>query len=270
MKLPDINISNQGIWRNSRGNRSFPPRLVLTYELAVHNIDYGTTTVNQQAYPIVKNTVLFKRPGDIVQNKFPDYRAQCEFIYFTIAPESLSAQFEHILNKIPPYTIADEAFLHLWKKQRTEYAESQTPSFEIQNDLNLISMLLILSKKEQSISASPVHSVHQTMLFRAVCYMREHLSENISVNDIASYIGYSLSHFNYLFKKYTSHTPYSYFTFMRMCEAQNLLLKTTQPISTIAETLNFKNTGKFCEAFKKEFQITPGQFRKLKEKELYL
>lgn len=270
MKLPDLNISNQGIWRNNSGNRSLPPRLVLTYELTLHNIDYGTTTINQQIYPVKKNTVLFKRPGDIVHNKYPDYKAQCEFIYFTITPESLSPQFEHILNKIPICTIADEPFLQLWKKQITEYSGNQTPFIEIQNDLNLIYVLLSLSEKGSSVASPPPHSSHQTMLFRAVCYMREHLTENISINDVATYIGYSLSHFNYLFKAYTAHTPYSYLTFMRMCEAQKLLLNTNQPISTIADTLNFKNTSKFSEAFKREFQMTPGQFRKLNEAAPYL
>ena len=96
-------------------------------------------------------------------------------------------------------------------------------------------------------------------------YMREHLTENLSVNDIAAHIGYSQSHFNHLFKTYTQHTPHSYYISLKISEAKYMLLNTNKNISQISEALAFSKVSQFSDAFKKECHMTPGEFRKTRE-----
>lgn len=273
MKLPEINIINCDKWYNWRGKKTVSPKFVLTYELTLNYLDYGESNINQQTYPLSKNMILFKRPGDIVQNTFYNISnpaAKCCLVHFVNLSENYSSLFESILRKMPPCTEADEQAVLLFEKLYFKHTKKSNPVTEMQECLTLIELLAHLSEKANIESlSSPTPSTHQTQLFRAICYMREHLTDNFSLHDVASHIGYSLSYFNNLFKKYTRHTPYAYFNYLRISEAKYMLLNTSLSIAEIADRLNFKNASKFSEAFKRECNMTPGQFRKSSKIELY-
>ena len=126
------------------------------------------------------------------------------------------------------------------------------------------SLLIYLSERDNADRGQVNHpSVHQQALFEAICFMRDHMRENVSIGEVAHHIGYSPSHFNHLFKAYTKSTPHSYYQSLRLVEARKMLLRTSLGVAKIAEILSFGNSGKFSHLFKREYGVTPGQFRKL-------
>lgn len=95
MKLPEINIINCDKWYNWRGKKTMSPKFVLTYELTLNYLDYGESNINRQTYPLSKNMILFKRPGDIVQNTFyniSDPAAKCCLVHFVREPLKISSR----------------------------------------------------------------------------------------------------------------------------------------------------------------------------------
>lgn len=267
MKFPDILIIGSGTWHNFRKQKKTPSRFVLTYEIEYHRKSYGDTTINGVSYPIEKDTITFNRPGDIRSSRFNiSIEAETEFFYFIVNAEEKNSNFEYVLENIPNHIRADEKMQKMWAKVLSDYANKNDPLFEMQAYLNLLSLLTYLSQKGRSDSHLPTApSPNQRALFEAIRYMREHLTENLSVNDIAAHIGYSQSHFNHLFKTYTQHTPHSYYISLKISEAKYMLLNTNKNISQISEALAFSKVSQFSNAFKNECHMTPGEFRKTRD-----
>lgn len=271
MKFPEILIMGNGTWHNSRKLKKTPTRFVLTYELDYHKKAYGEMIINNVSYPVEKDMITFNRPGDIKSSKFTiDNTAETEFFYFIVSSDEKSTSFDRILENIPQHICADEKIKALWSKLLEFVSDKNEIISEMQAYLQLLSLLIYLSQKGQNTPyphASP--SQNQRALFEATRYMREHLTENLSVNDIAAHIGYSQSHFNHLFKTYTHHTPHSYYISLKILEAKYMLLNTNKTVAQISEELSFGKTSQFSNAFKKECLMTPGEFRKARDAIFY-
>ncbi len=271
MKFPEILIIGNGTWYNKRKKKKTPARFVLTYELEYHKKAYGETVINNIIYPIQKDTITFNRPGDIRSSRFTiGSEAETEFFYFIVTSEENGTNFDFILETIPHHICADEKIKALWSKLMEYIANKSDPIAEMQAYLQLLTILVYLSKKERNTQYPHAsQSQNQRTLFEATRYMREHLTENISVSDIAAHIGYSQSHFNHLFKTYTQHTPHSYYISLKILEAKYMLLNTNKTVAQIAEELAFGKTSQFSNAFKKECHMTPGEFRKTRDAIFY-
>lgn len=271
MKIPEIMILQSGVWSNPMRYRETPTRFVLTYEIEYHRIGYGDTTINGERYPIRENTLTFNRPADIRNSDFNiRLEANTEFVYFAAGADGGDAELEYLLSNIPNHTVADERLGLLWNEMFCSLKNGGDPLCEMRGYLHLLSLLTYLSQQgraEKKTGALP--SSNQRVLFEAIRYMREHVTERLCVDAIAFHIGYSRSHFNHLFKAYTNHTPHSYFLSLKIDEAKYLLLKTDKTVAQIAEELAFGKVSRFGAAFKRECLMTPGEFRKKRNAVLY-
>ena len=57
-------------------------------------------------------------------------------------------------------------------------------------------------------------------------------------------------------------TLLSYCTYIYMKKAANLLLQTDDTVEEIAESMGFSNPSQFYRQFKKQFHMTPHEYRK--------
>jgi len=91
-------------------------------------------------------------------------------------------------------------------------------------------------------------------------YIDTNYSEELTLEQAASYIGFSKYHFTRLFKQYTNSTFYDYLCHKRVQAAQ-LMLATNMPITNIAFQTGFNNMTTFCRCFKKITNCTPSEYR---------
>ena len=100
----------------------------------------------------------------------------------------------------------------------------------------------------------------------SVCaYLAEHFTEPVSLEDIASFAGYSKYHFERIFNEYTGETFYQYLQQKRINFAQTLLSNPMLSITDIAYQAGFASSTAFTRAFRKSTGYTPSQFRLLDE-----
>ncbi|MGF7011613.1 two-component system response regulator YesN [Lachnospiraceae bacterium PF1-21] len=92
-------------------------------------------------------------------------------------------------------------------------------------------------------------------------YIKEHLSEDISVAGIASEFFVSPSYFSRLFKRITGEGCNEYIVRKRIENAQYLIATTNMKIGKIAQEVGYRDTNYFSLAFKKHVGQTPGQYR---------
>ncbi len=93
-------------------------------------------------------------------------------------------------------------------------------------------------------------------------YVMEHLSDHITIKELASEACLSPEHFIRLFKNITGTTPMQYITRKRMEKSQHLLFTTNMSIKNIAFTLGYTDSSYFVRVFKCTLGITPLEYRK--------
>ena len=64
------------------------------------------------------------------------------------------------------------------------------------------------------------------------------------------------------FKKYKGLSPINYLINRRLDEARHLLETTDYPVSKIALASGFSSQSYFSQVFRKELNMTPGEYRK--------
>lgn len=96
-------------------------------------------------------------------------------------------------------------------------------------------------------------------------YVRSHLEDHISLQDIANYVNLSASYLSTLFKKRYNQTLIDYINQGKITLAQKLLQTTEQPIQDIAHNLGFENAYYFAKVFHKYTGCSPSSYRKTME-----
>ena len=102
---------------------------------------------------------------------------------------------------------------------------------------------------------------HAEMTEKAIAFVNEHFSEDISVEQLAAMCGLSPYYFVRVFKKETGYTPHEYIISRRMASARYLLKYTKAPIKEICFTCGFSGESVFCNAFRKLHGMTPQNYR---------
>lgn len=83
-----------------------------------------------------------------------------------------------------------------------------------------------------------------------------------TVKDLCEKLGYSRMQLNRLFKIHFNKTPHEYLTDYKLRYAKSLLRSTDMKILDIAMATGYSTLSQFQLNFKKNFGITPGQYRK--------
>ena len=92
-------------------------------------------------------------------------------------------------------------------------------------------------------------------------YIHENYNHELSLDEIASYIGISKSTALNLFQRFLHITPVSYLIGYRLQAASWLLKNTNKKVKTIAYESGFRNVDYFCRLFKKRYHLTPSEYR---------
>jgi AraC family transcriptional regulator len=100
---------------------------------------------------------------------------------------------------------------------------------------------------------------------QAIEFIEDHLTDPISVEDVAKHAFQSRWHFQRIFRLVTGHSVYSYIKRRRLSEAGNDLMLTRDRIIDIAFKFQYETPESFLRAFRKEFSVNPSEYRRGKE-----
>jgi AraC family transcriptional regulator len=99
---------------------------------------------------------------------------------------------------------------------------------------------------------------------KSIDFIENNLNEEISIGDIAQNAHFSKYHFQRLFKQYTGYSVISYLRKRRLTRIAYELCVNQRRVIDVAFDLYFDYEQSLIRAFKKEFGVTPGAFRKHK------
>lgn len=98
---------------------------------------------------------------------------------------------------------------------------------------------------------------------RMICYMQKHCGEELSLNVLSDVIGLSPNYLGVVFKNYVGMSFLEYLTKIRMEKAKGLLENFELRIYEIAYMTGFQNVSYFSAKFKKQYNVTPKEYREL-------
>lgn len=115
------------------------------------------------------------------------------------------------------------------------------------------------------ISSLNDHKGRKNELIFSKCmeYIERNYSEDLSLETLAETFYFNPSYFSTLFKNYTRVNFSQYLLNLRMKKGKELLEKTDYKVYEVAARIGYKDSKYFNRVFKKEFGVTPDEYRRI-------
>lgn len=98
-------------------------------------------------------------------------------------------------------------------------------------------------------------------LARLIDHIKEHLAQDLSLDDLAAQTGLTKYHFMRCFKASTGRSPLQYVTELRVAQASRLLKTTALPMDLVARQCGFSGADHLARVFGKATGLSPRAYR---------
>lgn len=134
--------------------------------------------------------------------------------------------------------------------------------------INAASVEEIYKEKESMIrafcQAIQSHKQHQysNLVLSVIHYIEHQYAQDLSIQQIADELSVNINHLTAAFRQETGVTPGAYIRQTRMKQATRLLVSTDLSVQDISNMVGVPDANYFVKLFKKEYSLTPTQYRK--------
>lgn len=123
-------------------------------------------------------------------------------------------------------------------------------------------LTLIISQLAEHPRAREAASLDAAADFSALIHwMSSNLHQQVTLDDMAAFVGYSCSHFRSQFVKQVGRSPAMFLRHVRHLEAGRLLRETQRPIKEVAQRVGYEDLAHFYRFFTKISGMTPLAYR---------
>lgn len=137
---------------------------------------------------------------------------------------------------------------------------SKVEQLTTQADIKALTRQMLMEYCKQ-VNAAKVGNTNSHIIRRCQVYIREHLHDNISMEDLAEYCRVSTRSISAHFKSELNMSVPAYITNEKLSEAKYLLSHSSYSISEVSNYLSFSSQSYFTKVFKNSFGCTPQQYR---------
>lgn len=125
--------------------------------------------------------------------------------------------------------------------------------------INLLRSITCLENEPWSVT-NLEKALENHLTSRVKEYVSAHLSERITLDDLAKSLHYSRSHLTAQFRSSTGMSIAQYISELRMEHAKQLILKGTMSLAQISSQLGFSSQQYFCKCFKDATGCSPSSY----------
>ncbi len=217
------------------------------HELVYYTFGSGKTNINGEEFAF-ENNYFFVIPPETMHNEIHLADAEVICLEFTI-PETLPFAALHDTS-LKNYRILKD-ILHEVKNQKYGYKEMIY--------LKLNELILRLNRTEKG-------SANEKNFEYVINYIQENYHDKILLSDCAKQLNISYDYFQHRFKEITGRSPRQFLIQCRLSASEDLLRSTKLSCTEIAYRCGFSTSAQYSALFRKEYSITPLQYRKIHSK----
>lgn len=262
MIFPQFTVSRFGYFDSDvtkLGKRAERYRAILGYELDFFTEEHtGGQALDGIFYPPGRNCVMLAKPGQ-KRAMFPPYRSW--FLNIVTEDPELQELFDQLptMSTLPNMDQAVELFREMMV---IEDATSLEGRLQLQSCvcrlLGLLMQLRIVPDASRSTAAR-----HQKTLMTVDRYIREHLSEDLSLAVLAKVANLDPTYFHKLFTSVYGMSPAKRVLGYRISAAKKGIIEGTLPLDELAAKCGFSSQAYFCYKFKKSVGSSPTRYRQI-------
>ena len=123
----------------------------------------------------------------------------------------------------------------------------------------IIQIIRAFNKQSQNV-ATP--SKREELCFQVMDYINTHIYSISSLEEIAEQFRYDYTYISKIFTKTTSKSISEYYRFQRLEVARALIHEDRLKMTEIAEKLKYSSIYSFSKAFKKQYGVSPREYKK--------
>ena len=220
-------------------------------ELPIEN--GGLSYIDAEVTPITTNLIICAKPGQIRHTRFP---FRCLYIHMVVQDPIIHeilmniSSFVEITNR--PYY--EKLFTEICMYHNTGILHDQLK-------LHSLILELIYAIRQDSANISNESKGNNTFAIEAILrYIKEHLNEDLSLENLSKEFSISPIYFHNSFKKAVGSTLHGYVEEQRIKKAITLLTATHLTLTRIAFECGFTSQSYFSFVFKRHTGKTPRQY----------
>ena len=132
---------------------------------------------------------------------------------------------------------------------------------ELASQLQLF-LIRFLKELQADSQEQPLTGREYAIVNKILEYVRVHYMQDISLEDVSMYVGFSKSYLSSFFSTVMNMTFWNYLTVYRLERARMMLSSTNVSVAQIAYACGFNSYNTFVKAFRKRYSVSPTQYRK--------
>lgn len=134
--------------------------------------------------------------------------------------------------------------------------------FAVRNIISDSFFQIYLHGSDHITPLSDTQHLRMERIKKMISFIENHISEEITVGDIASAAYISNTECERCFKGVLHTTPIQYLKQLRLQKAENLLTNTSMSVEVIASMCGFRDMSYFARSFRREYDANPLAYRK--------
>jgi len=255
MELPQIEVIGFYVSQKARPNVKISPKRKTTmFELEMAVEDGGISHIDGESMPIQRGMLICARPGQMRHTHFP-YR--CLYVHMVLESGYLYDTLMELPNFILP---EDPDFYREIFEELVKYYDTRLKHDELLLQSLLLKLIYHISREAGTQAGGHYSAGTSPAVHRALAYIRENITEDLSLEAVAAQVSLSPVHFHKTFKSAVGQTLHRYVEEQRIKHAIDLLITTDMTLTEIAYKCGFSSQSYFSYVFKRSTGTTPRKY----------
>lgn len=231
-------------------------RKTTMFELELPIDNTGISYIDKHFSEVSENVLICAKPGQLRHTRFP---FKCYFVHLIVG----SGYLYDVLISLPDYIEVNDRnkYLDIFEKLN-RYHDTPYENDEIILQSLVLELIYNLSRDAKKQLNKQNIGRNYAVIENAVKYIKENLTEDLSLEAISSHFNSSPIHFHNTFKVAVGTTLREYVEEQRIKKAVNMLVSTELSLTDIAFECGFSSQSYFSFVFKRRMKTTPRKYVK--------